>query len=205
MRLSLLKIYRLLCLLSRHPTRLDIYKILYWVGHTLDYQPCISGVAFQSILHILQLDEGEEWKPKKWCCFCLEFWSESPDWVGQVDVMFSSHVYLSVCLFMGGGGSPCDHYPWCIGPHHTGTSTGHVRTSSTWTALSGTPLAPTLVQGHSCPSPLLLFLFFSFRIWTISYIVYIGLNIVYNAQIYRNVFVFHVSFCRISILLLRSW
>ena len=99
MRLSWLKIYRLLlCLFSRHPTRLDIYKILYWVGHTLDYQPCISGVAFQSILHILQLDEGEEWKPKKWCCFCLEFWSESPDWVGQVDVMFSVMcICQSVC------------------------------------------------------------------------------------------------------------
>ena len=204
MRLSWLKIYRLLlCLLSRHPTRLDIYKILYWVGHTLDYQPCISGVAFQSILHILQLDEGEEWKPKKWCCFCLEFWSKSPDWVGQVDVMFS---VMCICQSVCSWG----------GPHVTithdaldltiqGPPPDMFKLLQLGLHCSGTPLVPTLVQGHSCPSPLLLFLFFSFRIWTISYIVYIGLNIVYNAQIYRNVFVFHVSFCRISILLLRSW
>ena len=158
MRLSWLKLYRLLCLLSRHPTRLDIYKILYWVGHTLDYQPCISGVAFQSILHILQLDEGEEWKPKKWCCFCLEFWSESPDWVGQVDVMFSVMcICQSVCSW---GGSPCDHYPWCIGPHHTGTSTGHVQTSSTWTALFRDPPGPDTCAGTLLPqSPLVVFVF----------------------------------------------
>ena len=30
-----------------------------------------------------------------------------------------SRVCLSVYLFTGG--SPCDHYPWCTGPCHTGT------------------------------------------------------------------------------------
>ena len=61
-----------------------------------------------------------------------------------------------------GWGFPCDHYPWCIGPHHTGTPShlGYVQTCSTWTSLYGDhpyPQAP--VQGTTpiipatAPSP----------------------------------------------------
>ena len=31
------------------------------------------------------------------------------------------HIFSPVCLFTGRGGDPCDHYPWCIGPHHART------------------------------------------------------------------------------------
>ena len=33
-------------------------------------------------------------------------------------VMFS---VMCACQFVCLQGAPCDHYPWCIGPHHTGT------------------------------------------------------------------------------------
>ena len=36
-----------------------------------------------------------------------------------------SNVCSRICMsvIMYNGGSPCDHYPWCIGPHHTGKPT----------------------------------------------------------------------------------
>ena len=30
------------------------------------------------------------------------------------------NVFTGVCLSVHRGGSPCNHYPWCIGPHCTG-------------------------------------------------------------------------------------
>ena len=65
-------------------------------------------------------------------------------------IMFS---VVSVCQsFCPGGWVLCDHYPWCIGPHHTGNlpspalmysplphSTGHIQTCTTWTSLYRNP------------------------------------------------------------------
>ena len=35
--------------------------------------------------------------------------------------MWFFQLYLSFCPFRRGWGVPCDHYPWCIVPHHTRT------------------------------------------------------------------------------------
>ena len=64
-------------------------------------------------------------------------------------VMFS---IISVCLSTGD--SPCDHYLWCIEPHHTGTPlipaprpcpSGYIQTCSTWTSLYRDP-APDMFK-----------------------------------------------------------
>ena len=56
-----------------------------------------------------------------------------------------SHVCRSVCSH----GIPCDHYPWCIGPHHP----GHVQTCSTWTSLYREASNPTLCPWTPSPGP----------------------------------------------------
>ena len=54
------------------------------------------------------------------------------------------NVFICVCLslILSRGGVPCDHYPWCIGPHDTITPHAplqphpkYIQTCSTWTSL----------------------------------------------------------------------
>ena len=77
----------------------------------------------------------------QWATFPFKFITACQRSCGKI--MFS---VLCVCLFTVG--ISCDHYPWCIGPHHTGTPR-HVQTCSTWTHCTGTPLPGP----GSSPSP----------------------------------------------------
>ena len=55
-------------------------------------------------------------------------------------------MFSQVCVCLSTGGSPCDHYPWCIGPHCTGSSRhetwGPPGPPTTWD--QGTPTGFTL-------------------------------------------------------------
>ena len=51
-----------------------------------------------------------------------------------------SVMFLQMCVWLVHRGSPCDHYPWCIGPHCTAPSTSDLRIPPTpWTSDPGPP------------------------------------------------------------------
>ena len=65
-------------------------------------------------------------------------------WLWEGNVFSHVSVILSVHR---GGGFPCDHYPWCLGPHYTGSPWP-------WPWLKYTFSAPLDIRpGTSCPSP----------------------------------------------------